>query len=161
MMMTAIIANTHICLLNDLMRILFLSNRSASLLAQLSPDAITILESSRDILQDSRDQHSVFLESMAWCVAFGVLLEVVELIYEIYKPIARRLGITPEAETPWQITIVGLFGWLLVLIGVGGEFWVAPNVNAEDALIQSINNILTRDASSSASAARHRVAHCR
>ncbi|MGA3132213.1 MAG: hypothetical protein ABSD59_15510 [Terracidiphilus sp.] len=143
--------NMHICLLND-----FIS-RSFLLISSVvppSPDAIAKLEASRDIWQSSRTHHFSELLLMTKLVAVGVLLEGPELIYEICKLIRlwRTKGV--RDHSPGWITVIGLVGWILVFIGVAGEFWVDSWVNTDDDNIQSINITLLRDANSSAAQAK-------
>ena len=97
------IASVHITLLNDSARSLFFSNRSASLLA-LSPDAVSVLESSRDAFQNSRDIDFGILSVMTVFVAVGVILEGPELLRELYAMVARWYGrvmwIRPKERGP-------------------------------------------------------------
>jgi hypothetical protein len=84
-------------------------------------------------------------------VAYGVLLEGPELAYELWTVFARwRKKVVPE-HTPAWITIVGLVGWILVAVGVGGEFWVDATVNSDDEQIRVIDEQLLGDARTAAS----------
>jgi hypothetical protein len=152
--MISIAANTHICLLNDLTRILSLSTRSFSLIAELSPDAIKALEKAREGWLTARSKDFPNLLLMTKLVAGGVILEGPELVYELWKVIRRwRKRVVSEHAPSW-ITLIGLVGWVLVAVGVGGEFWVDAKVNSDDENVQSINITLLEDASASASQAK-------
>jgi hypothetical protein len=91
---------------------------------------------------------------MTKLVAIGVILEGPELVYAIFNAVKRwRKRPTREHDPEW-IIVVGIVGWVLVSIGVAGEFWVDGKVNTDDDNIQSINITLLRDAGASASQAR-------
>lgn len=149
------ITSAHICLLND-----FISRTFAliSSVVPLSSDAIRKLEDSREGWQHLRARHFSDLLLMTKLVAIGVILEGPELVYEIGK-LGRRWRKRnvedqhADVRAPGWITLVGLVGWILVSIGVAGEFMVDRWVNTADDNIQSINITLLRDANSSASAA--------
>jgi hypothetical protein len=133
---------------------LSLSIRSLSLFAELSPDAIKVLEKSREGWLAARSQDFPKLLLMTKLVALGVILEGPELVYELWKVIRRwKQRVVPDHAPSW-ITLIGLVGWLLVAVGVAGEFWVDGKVNSDDENIQSINITLLEDASASASQAK-------
>jgi hypothetical protein len=150
MTMINTIANAHIYLSNDFISSIFPLIRST---AELSPDAIKALEGSRNNLLGIRAQHFASLLLMTKLVAAGVILEGPELVYEISQVIKRSRKRPTREHAPALITFVGLVGWILVSVGVAGEFWVDGKVNSDDDNIQSINIQLLRDAGSSAGAA--------
>lgn len=148
--MMNLIANAHICQSNDLIRAALLLIRSV---AELSPDAIKRLEDSRSNLQGLRVRHFSSLLLMTKLVALGVILEGPELVYELWNVVRRWRRKAVADHAPSWITFIGMVGWILVSVGVAGEFWVDGKVNSDDDNIQSINIQLLRDASSSAGSA--------
>lgn len=152
--MMNMITSAHICLSNEVMRSLSALMRLTSFTAELSPQAIKTLEDSRIGLQDARSHDFSRLLLMTKLVAIGVILEGPELVYAIFNAVKRwRKRSTGEHDPEW-IIVLGLVGWVLVSIGVGGEFWVDGKVNTDDDNIQSINITLLRDAGASAAQAR-------
>ena len=145
-------ASMHICLLNNLIRHAFIQ---ASSVSPLSPDAIKKLEASREGWQNLRSRDFSRLLLMTMLVAVGVILEGPELIYEIREAIRRWRNRPARDHSPGWITAVGIVGWILVSVGVAGEFWVDSWVNRDDDHIQSINITLLTDAGSSADRAAH------
>jgi hypothetical protein len=142
--------SAHICLLND-----FISRSFAviSSVSPLSPEAIRKLEDSRDGWQQIRSRHFSDLLLMTKLVAFGVVLEGPELVYEIVQLLKRWRKRATKEYAPGWITVIGLAGWIMVSIGVAGEFWVDSWVNGDDGNIQSINLALLEDAGASAATA--------
>jgi len=122
--------------------------------AELSPEAIKKLEDNRDQWQRLRDQHFGALLLMTKLVAWGVILEGPELAFELWNVIKRWRKRPVGEHAPAWITFIGLIGWILVSVGVAGEFWVDSNVNSDDQKIQAINEQLLKDASASAGAAK-------
>lgn len=152
-------ASPHICLLKDFIIRLFALIASV---APLSADQIRKLEDSRNAWGALRMRHFSDLLLVTKLVAIGVIIEGFELGYEIFKLIRRwfrnfkplRLAEPENTDhSPGLIMVIGLVGWLLVCVGVAGEFWVDRWVNTDDSNIQSINVTLLGDAKSSASAA--------
>lgn len=150
MTMMYTIASAHICLSNDFVRDSFLLIRS---IAELSPEALKALEDKRSALQGVRDGHFANLLLMTKLVAWGVILEGPELVYEIIAVIKRWRRKKTRDHAPAFVTFIGLVGWILVSVGVAGEFWVDGKVNSDDNGIQTINIELLKDAGTSASAA--------
>ena len=155
------IASASICLLNDFMRSSSSLMRLASFVAQLSPEAIKKLEDLREGWQSTRVIDFSRLLLVTKLVAIGVILEGPEIILEIAKAVNKRWGASrrwreksAEDHIPDWIKVIGLVGWVLVSIGVAGEFWVDSWVNTDDEHIQSINITLLQDAGASASQAR-------
>jgi hypothetical protein len=148
------IVSASICLSNDFMRSLSALTRLASFVTELSPEAIKKLEDARDGWQNSRTPDFSNLLLVTKLVAIGVILEGPELVYEIINAVKRWREKPTREHAPYWITIVGLIGWLIVSIGVAGEFWVDGKVNTDDENIQSINITLLRDAGASAAQAR-------
>lgn len=148
------IASVSFCLSNEFIRSLSELTRLASSVAELSPQAIKALEDSRDRWQSARSQDFSRLLFATKLVAVGVLLEGPELVYELLNVIKRWMKRTTREHAPTWITFVGLVGWILVSIGVAGEFWIDGRVNSDDDNIQSINISLLRDAGASASQAK-------
>ena len=144
------IASTHMILLNKWMIPVSLSTFVP---AVLSPEAIKALETSRDSLVANRNHDFHSLLVMTVLVAAGVILEGPEIVYKIWELFRRwGKGTTPAHDPAW-ITLLGLIGWLLVGIGVAGEFWTDGWVNTDDGNIATINEQLLRDAGSRASSA--------
>jgi hypothetical protein len=154
-------AIASICLLKDFIRPLSALANLASYVAALSPAAIKTLEGSREGWQNARNQDFSHLLLATKLVAVGVLLEGPELVFDIVHAVKKRWGAPKrwwekpaDDHAPDWITFIGLFGWLMVLIGVAGEFWIDRSVNTDDDNIQSINITLLRDAGASAAQAR-------
>ena len=148
------IASASICLSNDFVRSLSVLTNLASFVAELSPQAIKTLEDSRDGWQTARTHDFANLLLVTKLVAIGVILEGPELVYEIANAVKRWRKRPTREHAPDWITFVGLVGWLLVSIGVAGEFWVDRSVNTDDDNIQSKNITLLQDAGASAAQAR-------
>lgn len=151
MMMMNTLANALICLSNDFMRVSSFLIRS---IAELSPDAVKALEDKRNALQVTRDEHFSILLLMTKFVFWGVILEGPELIYEIAQGIRRWRRLKTREHAPGWITVIGLVGWMLVSVGLVGEFAWERKVNTDDNGIQSANIDLLRDAGTSASIAK-------
>jgi hypothetical protein len=148
------IASASICLLNDFIRSLSALTNLASFVADLSPQAIKTLEGSRDGWQTARTHDFANLLLVTKLVAIGVILEGPELVFEIMNAMKRWWKKSTKEHAPDWITFVGLVGWVLVAVGVAGEFWVDGKVNTDDDNVQSINITLLRDAGASAAQAR-------
>lgn len=148
------IVNGGICLSNDLIRSLSAVTRLASFVAELSPHAIKTLEDSRNGWQDARSHDFPRLLLMTKLVAIGVILEGPELVHGLFNIVKRARNRPTREHPPNWIAFVGLVGWILVAIGVAGEFWVDGRVNSDDDNIQSINITLLQDAGASATQAR-------
>ncbi len=139
-------------MLNDLAHSFSLLIRLDSLSTNvpLSPEAIKKLEDSRNAWQNTRLHDFSWLLRVTKWVAIGVILEGPELVYELFNTVKRLKKKTIAEHAPAWITFVGLIGWILVAIGVAGEFWIDGRVNTDDDNIQSINITLLEDASASA-----------
>lgn len=149
------IANAHIFLLNDFISRVF---PLISSVVPLSPDAIKKLEDSRDAWQRCRAQDFADLLWMTKLVAVGVGLEVFEIAYDVIEGISRCRGKKTRDHTPLWITLAGAFGWLLIVIGVVGEFVFEAKFDRDDTEIASINQQLLGDAERTASDARTHAA---
>jgi hypothetical protein len=143
-------ASTHICLLNDFVRLSILSIFS---FAELSPEAIKALEQTRQTAESARVKDFGYLLLATKLVAVGVVLEGPELVHDAWSMIARWLKRKTSDHTPSWITVVGIIGWLIVSIGVAGEFWVDEWVNSDDEKVRIVDEQLLQDAQSSASRA--------
>jgi hypothetical protein len=146
------IVSTHMILLNKWTITVFLSTFQP---AVLSLDAIKALESSRDALVAHRNHDFAWLLAMTIFVAVGVILEGPEIVYKLWELIQRCKKRKTSKHDPAWITFLGLIGWLLVAVGVAGEFWSDGWVNADDGNIATINEQLLRDAGTSASVAKN------
>jgi hypothetical protein len=90
-------------------------------------------------------------------VIVGVTLEGPELVYGTIA-IVRRKSRRSEPVEPHRLpdwaAILGLLGWLLVVVGVAGEYVADPMVSKADGNILTLNDILLRNANKDAGYAR-------
>lgn len=104
----------------------------------------------RPYLQDGRDTYFNLLLISTFVVALGVIVEGWDVFEEIveernkhrYTPprlTAEGLPIVVEQHFAW-LKILGLAGWLLVCIGVVGEFWLEQRVSNFDVGIRLIDD---------------------
>jgi hypothetical protein len=96
-----------------------------------------------------------WLIASAVVVAVGVALEGPEIFHEI-APVVRSCLLRPPRSRrtkPW-IKVVGLMGWLLVVIGVIGEGVFEGFENRAEGLLQTFNDILLSDAQKQAGDAK-------
>jgi hypothetical protein len=157
-------ASASICLSNDFVRSLSVLTRSlASAVPALSPEANKSLEDARNWWQIARSHDFSNVLLMTKLVAVGVIFEGPELVHEFVAAIKRWMAKraklwwkTPAGDDhmPDWIMLIGLLGWLLVAVGVAGEFVLDAKVNTDDDNIQSINITLLQDAGASAAQAR-------
>jgi hypothetical protein len=150
--MTNAFANAIICSLNDLVRFPFASI-SLVTSGNLTPETAKALEHSRDVSKSLRDADFSALLLMTKLVAVGVIFEGPEIVHDILKVIAAWRKKPNRVRAPAWITLVSAIGWLLIVVGVAGEFWADAKFNTDDGNVQSINQQLLGDARSAASEA--------
>ena len=103
-------------------------------------------------MRSFRDSWFHWLSVATVAVAIGVALEGPEIFHE-----ARDGWFNIETHKPRWLTLVGLVGWLLIVGGVSGEFFLAEVVSSADGLIQTFDNIRIVSASSEAARADERA----
>jgi hypothetical protein len=93
-------------------------------------------------------------------VVVGLVIEGSELIYEMFLIVRRKVrehrwGFRLlKAEIPEWMKIVAFVGWLLIVVGVSGE-WIADGIVSDaDRNIEAFNAILLRDANKAAGDAK-------
>jgi len=92
-------------------------------------------------------------------VAFGLLFELPEIWHDSVSAI-RSLRKQPQAKTeipPWVRLLVSV-GWLLIVVGVVGEFVADSFVSRADGIIQTFDETLLADAQRKTSLAGERAA---
>lgn len=82
-----------------------------------------------------------FLVGSSLVVVVGVALEGPEVIHEV-----RNIWRTVKQETRGWVKVVGLLGWILVVIGVAGEGVFESAFSISDGQIQTFDEILTSEA---------------
>ncbi len=111
-------------------------------------------------LQNCRDSYFWWLIFSSAVVAFGVILEGPEVIYETVGVFRRRFcprELEQHHHAPDWITLLALLGWVLVALGVAGEGIAEGYVSKADGLIQTFNDILLSDARKEAAFALERA----
>jgi hypothetical protein len=84
-------------------------------------------------------------------------LEGPELVYGTISIVRRKFckaDSTEQRHLPDWIAVLGLLGWLLVVLGVAGEYVADALVSKADGNIQTFNDILLRDTEKDAGYAR-------
>jgi hypothetical protein len=90
-------------------------------------------------------------------VAVGLLFELPEIWHESVGAV-RELRHTPIHEiAPWMKLLVSV-GWLLIVVGVGGEFVADSFVSKADGIIQTFDETLIADAERQTGLASERAA---
>ena len=103
------------------------------------PDSINLLdELTREGLQSFRDSWFHCLSLATFAVAIGVALEGPEVFHEV------KSALCTERQKPKWMVVAGLIGWLLIVGGVIGEYFLAEIVSKADGLIQTFDNIQLR-----------------
>jgi len=110
----------------------------------------------RDVEESLRGQLVFWLLVATILVAVGVLMEGPEIVHEVRNAIAqcRRERSKERAAPPWM-TLVGAIGWLLIVVGVAGEFLMDAGVNSIDEEIQSVNAKMLVDTQNAAGDAKY------
>ena len=111
-----------------------------------SSDLIGLLDAAvRTSFQSLRDTYFVRLEVCTFAVVIGVLIEESE--YFLSWPRVREripLGILlPAHRFDTWVQRISKAGWILILLGVGGEFVYEARVSRADGWLQEFNNILS------------------
>lgn len=119
------------------------------------PESSTLIKAMDDAI---RSDLQSFSDSFFWLalvcsaiVVIGVAFEGPELLYELW----------PETFSVFAarwVKKIGLIGWLLVVVGVGGEVIFGLLENKAEGLLQTFNNILLADAQRQSSDANERAA---
>lgn len=109
-------------------------------------------------LQALRDSYFQYLLWASAVVAIGVLLEGPEVIHEA-RSLLRNSSIGTIVHAQKWITAVALIGWILVVLGVGGEGVAEGYVSRTDGTLQTFNEILLADAQRQAAAAEEESAY--
>jgi hypothetical protein len=93
-------------------------------------------------------------------VAFGLFLELPELWYETiesFKEIFHCSNNHEHRPSPWA-KISGAFGWLLIVVGVGGECLAEGFLFKADELVIKFDEIVLMDTTTKAGTALERAA---
>jgi hypothetical protein len=123
----------------------------------LSEIADSLDNSIRDGLQ--RTSHRFFLGVLlsAFVVVVGVVLEGPEILHEMWP---RRFicftggSVSRIRKFKRLLKIAGLFGWLLVVVGVAGEDIFEGLQNRSEGQLQTFNDLLLREARLNAGTAK-------
>jgi hypothetical protein len=130
----------------------------ASLGIVVSPKIIEALDNSiREELQTTAHRFFLWVLISAFIVAIGVALEGPEILHEMWpKLFSWFTWISTERLYKFEraIKMIGLLGWLLVVIGVMGEGIFEGLQNRAEGQLQTFTNILLKDARLTASAAK-------
>jgi hypothetical protein len=123
-----------------------------------SPDLITkaLQLSQRADLQKYRDSYFDLLLLCTKIVAVGLLLEAPEIVHDVYgimrrKSIELRYWLAPsisrrEHSVPGWMKILTAIGWLLIVLGVIGEFVSEAYINKYDTALQRLNDTIISEA---------------
>lgn len=117
------------------------------------------LEGCHNVLTHERGIYFGILLAMTLAVLVGLVLEYWEISHETRRAVSLCRKERPKEREirPWK-TIVGSIGWVLIVLGVGGEFVFEELVNWKDGQLQTINEKMlgdTRDAAGRAEASAH------
>lgn len=123
---------------------------------QLMPESSDLIKAMDDAIRGDLQSFgdSFFLQALvsSAIVVIGVAFEGPELLHELwpktYSFFAKR----------W-VKKIGLIGWLLVVLGVGGEVIFGLLENKAQGLLQTFNDILLADAQRQSSDANERAAN--
>lgn len=110
----------------------------------VTPEMLRLLdEAARNSLQELRDLWFFWLVVSAVVVAVGVVVEGPEIFKDIREAFSDS-GFSKKIER--RIALLSAIGWLLVAVGVAGEFVAEVMVSKADALIQTFDLGLLADA---------------
>ena len=104
----------------------------------------------QETLRWFRHQYEVELKVATFLVAIGVILEGFELVHELKKK-------PNSPPTPKWITNLAFAGWIMVSVGVAGEFIFEGWVGTKNEELESISNALLADAQLSSAEAAERA----
>lgn len=104
-----------------------------------------------DTLKWFRHQYEILLYASTILVAVGVIAEGFEVIHEHREKTGPFKIDRPEAPK-WMVR-AAFWGWLMVSVGVAGEFWFESWVSTKNEELEGISSALLGDAQLSASAA--------
>jgi hypothetical protein len=86
-------------------------------------------------------------------VAIGLLFELPEIWHEFVEAIKELFDCGPEKRIkPWA-KLFGTVGWILIVVGVCGEFWAESVTSRADGFIRKFDEILLAEANRNAGAA--------
>ncbi len=94
-------------------------------------------EAVRVDLENARDWYFVLLQSSTVVVALGCILEIPEVVHEVWGMIPKRL-VRP-------VKITAAIGLLLVIGGIAGEWCFEARVATAEGLVQGFDEILLAD----------------
>jgi len=97
-------------------------------------------------------------------VVVGLFMEGPELLYETHSIIHRwrfnslfRFSL-PEMHIPDWAKLIAFIGWVLIVVGVAGEFVVDSFVSKADGFVQRFDEVLLADAQQKSGLANQRAA---
>jgi hypothetical protein len=90
-------------------------------------------------------------------VVLGLLFELPEIWLESINAV-NSLRHSPEFHIPAWVKLVVSFGWLLIVVGVAGEFVADSFVSKADGFVQKFDEILLADAQKKTGTASERAA---
>lgn len=111
-------------------------------------------------LQNRRDHDFTWLLIMTAIVVIGVMFEGPEIVHDFRKAWARckHKPYKKGDAKPW-ITLIGAIGWLLIVVGVAGEFVAEEIVSNADRAIETFNTIQLGKAETTAGEANERASN--
>lgn len=126
----------------------------SSLTKSMRPPSIPMPDTLRGIddlirsnLEDFREIWFMWLLIATGLVVVGLLFEAPEIWHETIGAIRElRQSGKPKNEMPAWIKLFGMVGWLLIVLGVGGEFITDTFVSRADGYVQKFDEILLADA---------------
>jgi hypothetical protein len=101
-----------------------------------------------------------WLIALTAIVAFGLFLELPEIWYETIESLKELFHCGNNHErrpSPWA-KIAGAFGWLLIVVGVGGECIAEGFLFKADGLVVKFDEIVLMDTTTKAGTALERAA---
>jgi hypothetical protein len=98
----------------------------------------------QDTIQLLRSENEWCLHVSTIAVGVGVALEGPEIFHE-FRTKFGPFKIHPE-EMPRWFSFLGCVGWLLIVIGIAGEFYFEGAVSTRSEQLESLSNDLLRDA---------------
>ena len=118
---------------------------------ELPPIAQELAPFVRESLQYLRGKYDWWLNLSTILVVVGVICELPEIVHDLRELFSRKHFQPPEMPSRNPdirlekiVVILGLFGWLLVVGGVAGEFFWESKLSTANEEIQSVSDDLLR-----------------
>lgn len=117
------------------------ASQGSERLPQIAKDLAPL---AREVLEGFRHTDEIWLDISTVLVAIGVILEVFEIVHELREKVGPFKFSRPEMPK-WMVW-AGFAGWLMIVIGVAGEFWFEGAVSTRTEELESVSSGLLTDA---------------